>query len=89
MEFTIITDPVRSRGHHGPLYDWPPECFDGQQRLVEPAQWKAMGYGTAKSAESGYRKQAKDRGLKAQVVQLKPSDRFPDGGMAVSARAGG
>jgi hypothetical protein len=85
MEFEIITDPVRSRGHHGPVYAWPDETFDGQQRLITEAQWKKMGYGSAKSADSGYRVQARGRGLKAHVLVLKPSDRFPDGGLAVSA----
>jgi hypothetical protein len=88
MEFEIIRDRVTRPLPFArePLFTWPDECFDGQQRLITPAQVKEMGYASLSSTASAFTRQARAHGRKGSTIKLPPGARFPAGGLAVTAR---
>ena len=90
MEFEIISDEIKpDTGKRGPLFTWPDECFDGQQRFVTPLQVKEMGYASLLGAQGSFRKQAEARRMRPVVVMVKTGHRkYPNGGLAIRALPG-
>jgi hypothetical protein len=84
FEFEVISDVVKRPGR-GPLFTWPDEVFDGQQRLVTPLQVKEMGYAALASAQGSFRKAAEKRGLRAVCVMVDPGRKYANGGLAIRA----